>query len=98
DAPRPGGRVHGRYAIGGPGATFAGQSAFRDCIPGNRGTIPFPSFVAGQTLPSSRLARRNEDFAPDAGTVGSIASFGEDSAGNLFIVSINGDIFMVRPG
>lgn len=28
----------------------------------------------------------------------SIASFGEDSAGNLFIVSIGGDIFMVRPG
>jgi hypothetical protein len=28
----------------------------------------------------------------------SIASFGEDSAGNLFLVSLGGDIFMVRQG
>jgi len=61
-------------------------------------TVPFSSLIAGQTLPSSRFARRNDDFAPDAGTLSSIASFGEDSAGNLFLISIGGDIFMVRPG
>ena len=34
----------------------------------------------------------------DTGTLSQIASFGEDSAGNLFIISIGGSIFMVRPG
>lgn len=60
--------------------------------------MPFADLMVGQTLPSSRFAVRNEDFAPDAGTISNVASFGEDSAGNLFIVSIGGDIFMVRPG
>jgi len=79
-------------------ASLQGQYVFADFVSGNIWSIPFSSLVTGQTLPSSRLARRNEDFAPDAGTLSSIASFGEDSAGNLFIVSIGGDIFMVRPG
>ena len=39
---------------------------------------------------------RYRDAEWNAGNL--IASFGEDSAGNLFIVSIGGDIFMVRPG
>ncbi len=98
NGPRQGRSVTGGYVYRGPVTSLVGQYVFADFISGNIWSIPFSSFVAGQTLPSSRLARRNEDFAPDAGTVGSIASFGEDSAGNLFIVSINGDIFMVRPG
>ncbi len=78
--------------------SLAGQYVFADFISGNIWSVPFSSLIAGQTLPSSRFARRNEDFTPDAGTLSSIASFGEDSAGNLFIVSIGGSIFMVRPG
>ena len=96
--PRQGNSITGGYVYRGPVTSLAGQYVFADFISGNIWSIPFSSFVAGQTLPSSRLARRNEDFAPDAGTLNSIASFGEDSAGNLFIVSIGGDIFMVRPG
>ena len=53
--------------------------------------------VQGQTLPSSRFANRNDDFRPDADTLRQLASFGEDSAGNLYIVSVSGNIFMVRP-
>lgn len=96
--PRQGNSITGGYVYRGPVTSLVGQYVFADFVSGNIWSIPFSSFVAGQTQPSSRLARRNEDFAPDAGTLNSIASFGEDSAGNLFIVGIGGDIFMVRPG
>lgn len=96
--PRQGRTVTGGYVYRGPVASLAGQYVFADFISGNIWTVPFSSLAVGQTLPSSRFARRNEDFAPDAGTLNQIASFGEDSAGNLFLVSLGGDIFMVRPG
>lgn len=96
--PRQGNSITGGYVYRGPVTSLAGQYVFADFVSGNIWSVPYSSLIAGQTLPSSRFARRNEDFAPDAGTLSSIASFGEDSAGNLFLVSINGDIFMVRAG
>ncbi|HEY0595540.1 MAG TPA: PQQ-dependent sugar dehydrogenase [Sphingopyxis sp.] len=96
--PREGRTVTGGYVYRGPVTSLAGQYVFADFIAGNIWTVPFASLVAGQTLPSSRFARRNEDFAPDAGTLDQIASFGEDSAGNLFLVGLDGEIFMVRAG
>lgn len=96
--PRQGNSITGGYVYRGPVASLQGQYVFADFVSGNIWSVPYSSFVAGQTLASSRFARRNEDFAPDAGSLNSIASFGEDSAGNLFLVSIGGDIFIVRPG
>ncbi|WP_338426564.1 PQQ-dependent sugar dehydrogenase [Sphingopyxis kveilinensis] len=96
--PRQGASITGGYVYRGPVTSLQGQYVFGDFVSGNIWTLPFADLIAGQTLPASRLAVRNEDFAPDAGTIANIASFGEDSAGNLFIVSIGGDIFMVRPG
>lgn len=96
--PRQGNSITGGYVYRGPVASLVGQYVFADFVSGNIWSVPFASLVPGQTLASSRFARRNEDFAPDAGTLNSIASFGEDSAGNLFLIGIGGDIFMVRPG
>ncbi|NIJ39028.1 hypothetical protein FHR22_003762 [Sphingopyxis panaciterrae] len=96
--PRQGRTVTGGYVYHGPVASLQGQYVFGDFISGNIWTVPFSSLVAGQTLPSSRFARRNEDFLPDAGTIDQLASFGEDSAGNLFLIGLGGDIFMVRRG
>lgn len=98
DGPRQGNSVTGGYVYRGPVASLQGQYVFADFVSDNIWTVPFSSLVPGQTLASSRFARRNEDFAPNAGTLNSIASFGEDSAGNLFLVSLGGDIFMVRQG
>lgn len=96
--PRQGNSITGGYVYRGPVTSLRDQYVFADFISGNIWSVPWSSLAAGRTLASSRFARRNEDFAPDAGTLNSIASFGEDSAGNLFLVSIGGDIFMVRPG
>lgn len=98
NGPRQGNSITGGYVYRGPVASLVGQYVFADFISGNIWSVPFASLVPGQTLASSRFARRNEDFTPDAGTLNSIASFGEDSAGNLFLISIDGDIFMVRQG
>ena len=96
--PRQGNSITGGYVYRGPVPSLVGQYVFADFVSGNIWSVPFASLVPGQTLAASRFARRNEDFAPDAGTLNSIASFGEDSAGNLFLIGIGGDIFMVRQG
>lgn len=95
--PRQGRTVTGGYVYRGPVTSLQGQYVFGDFISGNLWTVPFNSLVAGQTLTSSRFARRNEDFLPDAGTIDQLASFGEDSSGNLFLIDLDGEIFMVRP-
>lgn len=96
--PRQGNSITGGYVYRGPVTALRGHYVFADFISNNIWSLPFASFADGKTIDSSRFALRNEDFTPDAGTLRSIASFGEDSAGNLFLVSLAGDIFMVRPG
>jgi hypothetical protein len=96
--PRQGRSVTGGYVYRGPVTSLRDRYVFGDFVSGNIWTVPFASLVDGQTLASSRFERRNEDFTPDVGTINNLASFGEDSAGNLFIVDLDGDIFMIVPG
>jgi glucose/arabinose dehydrogenase len=93
---REGNSVTGGYVYRGPIASLRGRYIFGDFVNGNLWSIAFTSFADGQTVASSRFERRNEDFAPDVGTINQLASFGEDSAGNLFIVDLDGDIFMLQ--
>ncbi len=58
-------------------------------------STPASSLVPGQRI--DRISSRNEDFQPDIGSIGGIAGFGEDSAGNLlFAAARTGEIFMIR--
>lgn len=96
--PRQGRSVIGGYVYRGPVASLTGSYIFGDFISGNIWSVSYASLVAGSTLASSSYERRNLDLAPDAGTINQLASFGEDAAGNLFIVDLDGEIFMVTPG
>lgn len=96
--PRQGNSITGGHVYRGPVTSLQGQYVFADFVSNNIWSVPFSSLVAGQTLPSSRFARRNEDFLPNVSGLANIVSFGEDSAGNLFIVIFGGDVFMVQPG
>lgn len=96
--PRQGNSVTGGYAYRGPITSLRDRYVFADFVRGNIWTVPLASLVDGQTLSSTQFERRNEDFAPDVGTIDQLASFGEDSAGNLFIIDFDGDIFMVQAG
>lgn len=95
--PREGRSVTGGYVYSGPVTSLQDHYVFADFVTGNIWSIPIGSLVQGQTLNSSEFERRNEDFAPDAGSLDQIASFGEDRGGNLYIVSLGGDIFVVEP-
>ena len=96
--PRQGQTVTGGYLYRGPVALLAGLYVFADFSRGHLWTVPASQLVQGQTSPSSAFQRRNEDFTPNAGTIDQIASFGEDSAGNLYIVDLDGEIFLIGAG
>jgi hypothetical protein len=51
----------------------------------------------GTTIASDQFILRRADFTPNQGTIGNVASFGTDQAGNLYIVDFDGEIFRVEP-
>ncbi|RYY29014.1 MAG: cadherin domain-containing protein [Sphingomonadales bacterium] len=96
--PRQGSSITGGYVYRGPVASLVGQYVFGDFVSGNIWSLPAASLVQGSLFPSAQYERRNQDFAPDVGAITGLASFGTDSAGNLFLVDIGGSIYMVQPG
>ena len=94
---RQGRSVTGGIVYRGPVEALRGQYVFGDFITGNLWSLPLAELVFGQTVPSSRFTLRNAAFAPNAGTIGNIASFGTDQAGNLYIVDIDGEVFRIEP-
>ena len=90
----PAGFVLGR--LGRSVEPLQGLYIFADFVSDNLWSVPSASLVAGSTQPSSSFTNRNASFAPNAGSLTSVTSFGEDQAGNLFIVSIGGDVFMIQ--
>jgi hypothetical protein len=95
---KQGNTIIGGYVYRGPVTSLVGSYIFADYVNGHIWTLPAASLVQGSLFPAGSYERRNLDFTPDAGTIDQIVSFGEDSAGNLFIVDITGDIFEVVPG
>lgn len=87
--------ITGGYVYRGPVTSLVGLYVFGDYGRGHIFTVPANTLVQGTTLGASGFERRNEDFAPDAGTIDQLASFGEDSAGNLYLVDLDGEVYMV---
>lgn len=96
--PKQGNSIIGGYVYRGPVASLQGSYIFGDYVSGNIWTLPYTSLVQGQVFPAASYERRNADFTPDAGTISSLVSFGQDSAGNVYLVDIGGSIFMITPG
>jgi hypothetical protein len=96
--PARNGFIVGGFVYRGPVASLVGSYIFGNSDTGPIWSVPAVSLVQGSLLPSTSYERRNADFAPDIGTIANLASFGEDAAGNLFIVDSDGEIFMVVPG
>lgn len=94
---RQGNTVIGGYVYRGPIEQLQGQYAFADFIVPNTWTIPVSRVAQGTTLASSEFVLRNADFAPDAGQFNNLVSFGVDEAGNLYLVDLDGEIFVVEP-
>jgi glucose/arabinose dehydrogenase len=93
---RQGDSVTGGYVYRGPVEALRGQYIFGDFVTGNVWSFPVASAVIGTTLSSDRFTLRRADFTPNAGAINNISSFGLDSAGNLYIVDFDGEIFRIE--
>jgi glucose/arabinose dehydrogenase len=95
--PREGDTVIGGIVYGGPVESLRGQYIFADFIRPNVWSLPVRAFYdnAG-TIPSAQFTLRNADFAPDAGAFNNIVSFGEDQSRNLYLVDMDGEIFVIE--
>ena len=74
-----------------------GLYVFADFIFPNVWSVPVSRLSVGTTLPSSEFTLRNADFVPNAGSFTNIASFGVDATGNLYLVDLDGEIFVIEP-
>ena len=94
------------------GRSVTGGYVYRGPIQSLQGTYFFADFINNRiwslrhdgSNPSNFDGTNYVDFTdwtemlePDVGTINSIASFGEDALGNLYIVDLGGEIFMVIP-
>ena len=95
--PLQGNSLTGGFVYRGPVEPLQGLYIFADFISNNIWSVPAASLVAGSTQPSSSFTNRNAAFTPNAGSLSNVASFGEDQAGNLYIVAFGGDVFMIQP-
>jgi hypothetical protein len=93
---RQGNSVTGGYVYRGPVDALQGQYVFADFVSDNVWSIAASSVAQGTTIASSAFTIQTTAFAPDIGTMDNIASFGEDDAGNLYVVGIDGEVFLME--
>lgn len=94
------------YPHGGPpdgGFSVTGGYAYRGPIPEIQGTYFFGDFGTSQIWSfvvddntKTNFQNRTAELRPPVGSIGNIASFGEDALGNLYIVDLGGEIFRVE--
>lgn len=95
---------YGHSFDGNGGFSVTGGYVYRGPSAGMQGVYLYADFVSNQIW-SFRIvdgavvdaANRTEQFVVTGGSLDSIASFGEDGRGNLYIVSIGGDVFLLNP-
>jgi glucose/arabinose dehydrogenase len=95
--PLEGNSLTGGHVYRGPVEALQGLYIFADFVSNNIWSAPVAGLPAGTTAPSSIFTNRNADFRPNAGALAQITSFGEDQAGNLYIVTFGGDLFRIEP-
>jgi glucose/arabinose dehydrogenase len=95
--PLQGNSITGGHVYRGPIEALQGLYIFADFVSGNIWSAPISSLPFGSTAASSVFTNRNAAFTPNAGSLSSVTGFGEDEAGNLYIVTIGGSVFAIRP-
>ncbi|TCP71153.1 hypothetical protein C8J43_102227 [Sphingomonas sp. PP-CE-1G-424] len=100
--PHTGGTRFGQAIVGGfvgspTIASLSGVYVFADRN-GALFTTPADPLRRAGTIEGPMLERRNEDFAPDQGTIDRPVSFGVASDGQAYIVDDDGEIFSIDQG
>jgi glucose/arabinose dehydrogenase len=83
------------------GQSITGGYVYRGSNPVFNGTYFFGDFTSGRIWSfkfrgSGVVTERTNEFQVDQGSIDQIASFGEDAAGNLYIVDLDGEIFRIE--
>lgn len=78
----------GGYIYHGPLSEFRGRYLFADSISNN-------IWMFDPVAPAATVQRINSLLPPDAGSLSFVVSFGEDAIGNVYIVTLGGNIFRI---
>ncbi|WP_213982102.1 hypothetical protein [Sphingomonas sp. dw_22] len=78
-------------------ASLKGQYLFADFVNNRIWSVPYASLAQGSLFPAAQYTLRNGDFTPDKGGIRSVVCFGEDTAGNVYIVDLGGAIYAILP-
>ena len=89
--------VTGGYVYRGPVAALDGQYFFGDYVRGRLFSLVFNGTTPGAFNGTNFTSRTDwtASTTTTAGTIGNIASFGEDAAGNVYLVSYGGSVFRI---
>ena len=104
--PEPADYVAPLYAYGhGPGtlngSSVTGGIVYRGPVTELQGQYIFGDFIAGKFWsldpadPYNTVGLINDDLVANNGSANSVAAFGEDALGNLYLVDLGGEIFRV---
>jgi glucose/arabinose dehydrogenase len=84
------------------GFSITGGYVYRGPIKELQGVYFFADYVSNQIWSfrfdgtnKTDFTNRTTQLSPDVGSIGSISSFGEDAAGNLYIVDLGGEVFKI---
>ncbi|WP_299323310.1 PQQ-dependent sugar dehydrogenase [Parasphingopyxis sp.] len=97
EGPRAGRSVIGGIVYDGPIVDLFGKYVFADFLSSNIWSIPVGRLNGSMIVPSSEYERRNEDFAPDVGTIDRMVALVPTGDGSIYIVDFDGEIFVAEP-
>lgn len=89
--------VTGGVVYRGPIEDLQAQYIFGDFGSNALWSVPIANLNIGTVLPSGSLTVRTAQFAPNPGTINSVVGFGTDIEGNVYIVDIGGEVFVLEP-
>lgn len=90
--------ITGGVVYRGPIEDLQGQYIFGDFGSDALWSAPIGSLTGGTiVLPSAAVTTRTTTFAPDTGTIEDPVAFGTDIEGNVYIVDIRGEVFVLEP-
>lgn len=89
--------VTGGVVYRGPIEDLQAQYVFGDFGSNALWSIPITNLNIGTIFPSSSFTIRTTQFTPNTGTINSVVAFGTDIEGNVYIVDIGGEVFVLEP-